>query len=101
GPAINIELVRFCGQRAAEISPTDTVPSPVFRLRFLLERAKDVALRCARRGRRRNAIDRPCFLKIISARYYAGGHGAARRAIPTIAKQKLPLRRIAEERRRF
>src|SRR5216117_2746741 len=40
----------------------------------------DIALRCPRRVQRRNSFDCRCRSDILSARYCAGGDGAARRA---------------------
>jgi len=43
-----------------------------------VQRGRDTALRCPRRVQRRNSFDCQCRLDIRSARYYAGGDGAAR-----------------------
>jgi len=40
---------------------------------------RDIALRCPRRVQRRNCFECRCRWHMRSARYYAGGDGAARR----------------------
>ncbi len=49
---------------------------------------RDVALRCPRRVQRRNSFDCQCRSGIGSARYYAGGDGAARHPYHPVKQQR-------------
>jgi len=49
---------------------------------YVFSAVDDIALRCPRRVQRRSSLECQCRSDIRSARYYAGGDGAARHPYP-------------------
>jgi hypothetical protein len=65
------------------------------RTAYMFSLVDDIALRCPRRVRRRNSFACQCRSDVRSARYYAGGDGAARH--PCHPAKHIPDRLLASD----